>query len=261
MKKTALTATIAMIVLGAFAAPHAAAEKTEAKTFTGANGAVFRYRWAEKLPGDGSKVPLVVFMHGAGERGTNNVSQLVHGVRELIRWLDKHEKGYRLVAGQVPKGKRWVEVDWSARGHAMPPNPSETMALQLELLDKLVADPRTDSRRVYVTGLSMGGCGTWDAVCRRPQMFAAAMPICGGGDAAQAAKIAKVPIWAFHGSADGAVPVCRSRNMVSALWAAGSNAHYREYPDAGHNVWARTYRDSEVMKWFFSQRTAVPTPL
>ena len=100
------------------------------------------------------------------------------------------------------------------------------------------------------------GYGTWDILSRRPEVFAAAMPICGGGDVAQAQKIAKVPIWTFHGSADGAVPVCRSRNMVSALWAAGSNAHYREYPDAGHNVWGRTYGDAEVLNWFFKQKKA-----
>ena len=254
MKKIVSTAAIATIAFAAFAAPARIAERTVAKTFSGADGMEFRYRWAEKLPDDGSKVPLVIFLHGAGERGTNNVAQLRHGVEELLNWLDRHEKGYRLVAGQVPSGKRWVEVDWSAKGHAMPQEPSETMALELALIDRLLSDQRTDARRVYVTGISMGGYGTWDIICRRPQLFAAAMPICGGGDTAQAAKIAKVPIWVFHGSADRAVPVSRSRNMVSALWAAGSNAHYREYPDAGHNVWTRTYRDDEVLKWFFSQR-------
>ena len=254
MKKIVSTAAIATLALAAFAAPADIAERTEAKTFAGADGAVFRYRWAEKLPDDGSKVPLVIFLHGAGERGTNNVAQLRHGVEELLNWLDRHEKGYRLVAGQVPNGKRWAEVDWGAMRHTMPQEPSETMALELALIDKLLSDQRTDARRVYVTGISMGGYGTWDIICRRPQLFAAAMPICGGGDTAQAAKIAKVPIWVFHGSADRAVPVFRSRSMVSALWAAGSNAHYREYPDAGHNVWTRTYRDDEVLKWFFSQR-------
>ena len=226
MKKIVSTAAIATMALAAFAAPANIAERTEAKTFAGADGAVFRYRWAEKLPDDGSKVPLVIFLHGAGERGTNNVAQLRHGVEELL----------------------------NAMRHTMLPKPSETMALELALIDKLLADQRTDARRVYVTGISMGGYGTWDIICRRPQLFAAAMPICGGGDTAQAAKIAKVPIWVFHGSADRAVPVFRSRSMVSALWAAGSNAHYREYPDAGHNVWTRTYRDDEVLKWFFSQR-------
>ena len=196
----------------------------------------------------------------AVESETANRAFGLDGVEELLNWLDRHEKGYRLVAGQVPNGKRWAEVDWGAMRHTMLPKPSETMALELALIDKLLADQRTDARRVYVTGISMGGYGTWDIICRRPQLFAAAMPICGGGDTAQAAKIAKVPIWVFHGSADRAVPVFRSRSMVSALWAAGSNAHYREYPDAGHNVWTRTYRDDEVLKWFFSQRNKRPDP-
>ena len=164
MKKIVSTAAIATLALAAFAAPANIAERTEAKTFAGADGVVFRYRWAEKLPYDGSKVPLVIFLHGAGERGTNNVAQLRHGVEELLNWLDRHENGYRLVAGQVPNGKRWVEVDWNAMRHTMLPKPSETMALELSLIDKLLSDQRTDARRVYVTGISMGGYGTWDII-------------------------------------------------------------------------------------------------
>ena len=227
---------------------------TEPREYKTPDGKVFRYRWAEKLPDDGSKVPLVLFLHGAGERGTNNCAQLRHGIRELLVWLNAREKGYRLVAGQVPCGKRWVEVDWSAKSHVMPAEPSETMALQIKFLDELLSDSRTDVSRVYVTGISMGGYGTWDLISRRPMVFAAALPICGGGDVRQAAKIASVPVWTFHGSADDAVPVCRSRDMMSALWSAGSNAHYREYPDAGHGVWGATYGDGAVLSWFFRQR-------
>ena len=229
-------------------------ERTDAKEFTGKDGKVFRYRIAEKASSDGSKIPLVIFLHGAGERGTNNQAQLVHGVGDLVRWMDQHEKGYRLIAGQVPFGKRWVEVNWGAKSHTMPENPSETMALLLEMLDAQLSDPAVDLKRIYVTGISMGGYGTWDLISRRPDVFAAALPICGGGDVAQAAKIANIPLWTFHGSADGAVPVCRSRNMVSALWANGSNAHYREYPDAGHAVWIETYKDKRVLSWFFKQK-------
>ena len=257
MKRLAVVVSAVGVACQCLAQPAAVrsvADRTEAREFTGAGGKVFRYRWAEKLPTDGSKVPLVLFLHGAGERGIDNTAQLKHGVGEILDWLDKHEKGYRLVAGQVPNGKRWVEVDWNSKSHVMPAEPSETMSLEIELLDKLLADSTTDTSRVYVTGISMGGYGTWDLACRRPEVFAAAMPICGGGDSAQAAKIAALPIWTFHGSADGAVPVSRSRNMVSALWAVGSNAHYREYPDAGHGVWTRTYRDNEVLGWFFKQK-------
>ena len=134
--------------------------------------------------------------------------------------------------------------------------PSACLDLLLKLIDKTLAEQPVDPARVYVTGISMGGLGTWDVVSRRPDTFAAAMPICGGADLAQAPKIAALPIWAFHGSRDGAVPVWRTREMMSALWAAGSDAHYREYPDMNHDVWTRTYRDPEVLKWFFSQRRA-----
>ena len=228
-------------------------DRTEARTFTGASGTVFRYRWAEKTPTDGSPVPLVFFFHGAGERGTNNVSQLHHGVADIVAWLDANEAGFKFVAGQVPVGKRWVEVDWGAAAHTMPVEPSETMGLALELLDTLLADPTTDTNRVYATGISMGGYGTWDIICRRPEVFAAALPICGGADLAQAPRIASMPIWTFHGSKDTSVPVSRSRSMMSALWAAGSDAHYWEHPDAPHNVWTRTYQNGEVLSWFFSQ--------
>jgi predicted peptidase len=228
--------------------------RTQPKEFTGADGQVLRYRWAEKGSRDGAPVPLVVFLHGAGERGTDNAAQLRHGVRELLDWLDTREKGYRLIAAQVPKGKRWVEVDWSAPSHTLPAAPSETMGLLLEFLDRQLASGAVDCRRVYVTGISMGGYGTWDILCRRPGLFAAGLPICGGGDVAQAKTIARIPVWAFHGSADTAVPVCRSRAMMSALWKEGSNAHYREYPDAGHNVWTATYADKNVLGWFFRQR-------
>ena len=252
------TLSIVVAAVSAICAAHARdiRERTEARTFNGADGQVFRYRWAEKTAPAGEKVPLVFFLHGAGERGADNAAQLKHGVADLVAWLDKNEKGFRFVAGQVPVGKRWVEVDWNAPRHTMPAEPSETMALALQLLDQQLADPAVDASRVYVTGISMGGFGTWDVVSRRPDTFAAAMPICGGADLAQAPKIAALPIWAFHGSKDGAVPVWRTREMMSALWAAGSDAHYREYPDMNHDVWTRTYRDPEVLKWFFSQRRA-----
>lgn len=243
-----LPAAIALSALGAIE------DRTEARTFTGSGGGVFRYRWAEKTPADGGPVPLVFFLHGAGELGDNNVSQLHHGVSDIVAWLDANEAGFKFVAGQVPSGKRWVEVDWGSTAHSMPAEPSETMGLLLEFMDTLLADATTDTNRVYATGISMGGYGTWDLVSRRPEVFAAALPICGGADVAQASRIAGIPIWTFHGSKDPTVPVIRSRSILIALWQAGSDAHYREYPDAPHDVWTRTYRDADVLSWFFSQR-------
>ena len=135
----------------------------------------------------------------------------------------------------------------------MPKGPSESMKLVLELLDKTLKECPVDERRVYVTGLSMGGYGTWDIVQRYPNLFAAAMPMCGGGDPALARTIREVPIWAFHGDSDKAVPVKRSRQMVSALWQCDGNVRYREYPGVGHNCWEAAYSDAAVLDWFFSQ--------
>ena len=257
MRKAGFVLSVAMAA--ACARGESIESRTEAREYVGSNGKVFRYRWAEKTPAGGGRVPLVFFLHGAGERGTNNVSQLHHGVPDIVAWLDANEPGFKLVAGQVPTGLRWVEVNWSSTAHTMPEEPSETMGLLLEFMDTLLDDADVDTNRVYATGISMGGYGTWDLISRRPEVFAAALPICGGADLAQASKLASMPIWTFHGSKDTSVPVSRSRSMMSALWAAGSDAHYWEHPDAPHNVWTRTYQNDEVLTWFFSQtKTASP---
>jgi len=128
------------------------------------------------------------------------------------------------------------------------------MGLTLELIEKLSQEFAIDRKRLYITGLSMGGYGTWDIIQRHPDMFAAAMPVCGGGDSAAAPLIKDLPIWVFHGDKDGAVPVIRSQNMVAALKQAGSKVKYTEYPGVGHNCWTQTYANQDVLKWFFSQK-------
>ena len=147
-----------------------------------------------------------------------------------------------------------MDTPWAQKFHTMSVEPSASMKLALALVDDVRANLPVDPARIYATGISMGGYGTWDAVQRRPGLFAAALPICGGGDTACATRIRDVPIWCFHGDADGAVPVCRSRNMVAALWAVDGKIRYREYPGVGHNCWGRTYGDDTVLAWLFSQR-------
>lgn len=232
--------------------------RAQALEFTGSNGKVLKYRLVEKTPANGSKVPLIFFFHGAGQRGDDNTAQL-NNLPDIVTWLDANESGFKLVAGQVPSGKLWVDVKWDSLAHTMSPEPSESMGLALELLDAFLEDSAVDTNRVYATGLSMGGYGTWDIISRRPEVFAAAVPICGGADVAQATKLTSMPIWAFHGSKDGSVPVFRSRSMMSALWNAGADAHYWEYPDAPHDVWSRTYRNNDVLKWFLSQEKTAAT--
>jgi len=230
-------------------------ELTTPAVFTTPANETLHYRLylPKNIPAD-KKLPLVLFLHGAGERGTNNVSQLVHGVLPLIRYGAASNDPAILLVPQCPAKMQWVDVPWGAPRHTMPERPSLPMRLALALVREKIAALPVDPSRIYVTGISMGGYGTWDAIQREPALFAAALPICGGGDTACAPAIRRIPIWAFHGDKDGAVPVSRARDMTQALEACGGKIQYREYPGAGHDVWTRTYNDNAVLSWFFSQR-------
>jgi predicted peptidase len=129
------------------------------------------------------------------------------------------------------------------------------MAMVIDLMEKIKADFPVDPRRIYVTGLSMGGYGTWDLISRMPDYFAAAVPICGGGDEKQAYKLVDIPVWAFHSADDRTVPVERSRKMVHAIKeAGGKKIRYTEYEDAGHGSWKPAYADPKLLRWMFRQR-------
>ena len=132
------------------------------------------------------------------------------------------------------------------------------MQLVLDLLDTLPKTTPVDPDRVYVTGLSMGGYGTWDLITRFPQRFAAGVPVCGGGDETVAAHAAKVPVWAFHSDDDTVVKVSRTRNMLAAIRAAGGQPKYFEYFGLGHGSWGRAYSEPELLPWMFAQRRGQP---
>jgi predicted peptidase len=198
-------------------------------------------------------LPLVLFLHGAGERGSDNAAQLIHGVGVFARSRDQGKYPCYVVAPQCPSDCRWVEVDWGADAHEQPAAPSRPLAAVLELLADLRRRLNVDARRIYVTGISMGGYGTWDVVARHPSLFAAAVPVCGGADERTAHRVSHLPIWAFHSADDGAVKVCRSRNMIQALRSAGGRPRYTEYTNLGHNCWDTAYREPELLKWLFAQ--------
>lgn len=251
--KTLVTAVCAGTLTATLFAQNAA-DLTTPQTFQSAEGETLKYRI--HLPADlpsGKKVPLILFLHGAGERGDDNLAQLKHGVADLIRFSLTNGNAI-VIAPQCPAGMQWVNTNWSAPSHAMPSMPSTPMKLVILLLQDAVAKMPVDPARVYVTGISMGGYGTWDIIQRKPDLFAAAIPICGGADASLAPRLKSLPLWVFHGDSDGAVPVSRSRDMVKALQACGGKVQYREYPKAGHDVWTRTYSDRAVLTWLFAQR-------
>jgi predicted peptidase len=177
--------------------------------------------------------PLILFLHGSGESGTNLVKVKKRGLPRIVE--SKPAFPFIVVSPQSP-GHGW--------------NNGALMAL----LDDVISKYRVDPDRIYLTGLSMGGYGTWSLAAAHPERFTAIVPICGGGNTADANKLAALPIWAFHGAKDRIVPVQRSREMVAAIRAAGGSVKYTEYPEAQHDCWTQTYDNPELYKWLLAQK-------
>lgn len=225
-------------------------EKREQKD---AKGAKLAYRLYKPKGAEGKeKLPLVLFLHGAGERGDDNQSQLKHAVKYFVAGQEKYP--CFIAAPQCPSRFQWVDTPWGNPKHSMPAQPTEPLRLAFEMVAALEKEFPIDPKRVYVTGLSMGGFGTWDAIQRAPKQFAAAVPVCGGADEALAPAIAKVPVWVFHGGNDDVVKTVRSRNIVDALKKAGGSPKYTEYPGVGHGCWDQAYQDKDLLPWLFSQK-------
>jgi predicted peptidase len=212
----------------------------------------YRLLKPSKLEAD-KKYPLVLFLHGAGERGTDNAKQLIHGGSTFLAHREKFPAF--VLFPQCPDGNRWVEVNWSDKDpHTTPAEPSPSMRLVRQLLDKLLAEQPIDAKRIYIMGLSMGGFGTWDFLTRYPELVAAAVPICGGADNSAATKIKDIPIWVFHGEKDTVVHTVRSKSIVEALKKQGSQVKYTEFPRVAHNSWTPALQSEELFPWLFSQK-------
>ncbi len=231
----------------------------EAREFSSADGAKLQYRLLQPTKIEpGKKYPLVVFLHGAGERGADNKAQLKNGVGAFAK-ADSREKFPCFVfAPQCPKDKKWVEMDWSGATGTAPADPGPTGRLVLAAVEALAKEFGTDPDRLYITGLSMGGFGTWDFITRFPEKFAAAIPVCGGGDKTKAAAAKPVPVWAFHGIEDKVVLPVRSQEMIAGLRAAGGIAALTEYPGVAHDSWTMAYSEPNLLPWLFAQRRGQP---
>ena len=186
----------------------------------------------------GKKYPLVLALHGAGGRGNKNWQRNCLANNVLSRPDMRTRYPCCILAPTVPKQGSW-------RGESL----DDVLELVGKLLKKLPVDPG----RVYVTGQSMGGYGTFEAMARRPGLFAAGAPVCGGNPASNAKKMAAIPIWVFHGEKDRVVPVARSREMVEAIKKAGGKPRYTELPGVRHNAWTPAYNNAELWKWMFAQ--------
>jgi predicted peptidase len=178
--------------------------------------------------------PLVLFLHGAGERGSDLNLVKKHGPPKLVE--QGKDFPFVLVSPQCPAERWWESVSLSV------------------LLDEIVEKEKIDKDRIYITGLSMGGFGTWSLAAYSPERFAAIVPICGGGEPFTVHLLSQLPVWAFHGGKDPIVPIARSEAMINGLKAAGGNVKFTIYPNASHDCWTETYDNPAVYDWLLKQK-------
>ncbi|ADG70038.1 phospholipase/Carboxylesterase [Planctopirus limnophila DSM 3776] len=185
------------------------------------------------------KWPVMLFLHGAGESGSDLEKVKKHGPPKLVGTLPELEQ-FIVVSPQATETQRPVFERWDA---------GELLAL----VEHILKTTHSDKDRVYLTGLSMGGFGSWRLAAKQPTLFAAVVPICGGGKAEYAESLKSLPIWTFHGDADSVVPLKATTEMVEAIRAAGGQPKLTVYPGVGHDSWTTTYNNPELYKWLLEQ--------
>lgn len=178
--------------------------------------------------------PLILFLHGAGERGTDLEIVKKNGIAKIVE--EVADFPFITISPQCPEDSRWNEQ-------------AEILILLLEEIEETY---NVDPQKIYLTGLSMGGYGTWLLAAQYPKKFAAIAPVCGGGDPQWAPILKDIPIWAFHGAQDDIVPLEQSQIMVRAVKEQGGNIRFTVYPDVGHDSWVKAYDDPDLYQWFLT---------
>lgn len=234
-------------------------ELFEARTFTSSKGTKINYRiFYPKDYNSQKKYPLILFLHGLGQRGSDNTSQLNLGICEPFKNPNSEIYNCIVIAPQCPGDALWVETkqmwdvycDYDSTKIAE----SAPLAAVAELFRKTRDENAVDENRVYATGISMGGFGIWDLLVRHPLLFTAAMPLCGGADYRKANVIKEIPIWTFHGLQDTVVPCRGTEKMVDALKRINGNITYTPYPEHGHNIWEDVYKRDDIFPWLLNQK-------
>lgn len=232
----------------------------EKKSFKSTDGFNLPYRilYPENYRA-GKKYPLILVLHGAGERGSDNEKQLVHGSKLFLDSGVRKKYDAIVIFPQCPEDSYWssVAINRTKTPLALKFDYSRPITRPLkaaiELVQDIVSQGSVDDRQVYITGLSMGGMGTFEAVHRYPNLFAAALPICGGGDTEHYQKV-KTPFWIFHGSVDAVVDVEYSKVMVDKLKDLGVKVKYTEYAGVNHNSWDNAFAEPDFLKWMFKKK-------
>ncbi|WP_227006065.1 prolyl oligopeptidase family serine peptidase [Marinifilum sp. N1E240] len=179
-------------------------------------------------------LPLLIFLHGMGERGDDLTKLKLHGPPSFLD--EKKDFPFITISPQCPDTIYWNEE------------------ILLPFYEEIIAKYLIDKKRIYLTGLSMGGFGTWESIVAKPDLFAAAAPICGGGDPSKLKAVKSMPIWVFHGAKDQVVPLLRSEEMVNKLKEVGSKVKFTIYPEATHDSWTETYANPKLYDWLLSHQ-------
>lgn len=234
----------------ALALAQTVVDQFEAHTFTLKSGYKLPYRLLkpEKIE-PGKKYPVVLFLHGAGERGDDNAKQIRNGVERLADPALRAKYPCFVLVPQCPR-----ESFWGFAPESKNTVPDQPLNAALALLDETLKKEPVDKQRVYVIGLSMGGMATFKVLQARPRFFAAAVPICGDGDASKARVYSRVPLWIFHGDKDTVVRPDGSKRIAEALKKAGGNPKLTLFPGVGHNAWTPALKGTETWDWLFAQQ-------
>jgi predicted peptidase len=234
----------------------------EERTFVSDKGDSLPYRILFPENYDKSQsYPMVLFLHGAGERGADNEKQLTHGSKLFLDPENRQKFPSFVVFPQCPEDKYWIDISIrdKLRGNGDPDfeesikSPSEELATVNELVEHLMASESLDEKKLYVMGLSMGGFGTLETLARWPEKYSGAVAICGGGNISLTSRYKDgTGIWITHGAKDDVVPVTLSRRVYHALKEQGADVRYTEFPEANHNAWDATFAIPELLPWLFS---------
>lgn len=256
-KRSASTILLLMFAVTALHAQFHAADVMKPYAYTNETGEVLKYRmWAPQYPKQGEKYPVILFLHGSGECGEDNLKQIKVGVPKLVDGILKSGKQAIVIAPQCQRDpiNSWVRRIAFTEKYAAEKNPTVALEAALEIARHAIATRQGDPDRFIITGLSLGGFGTWDAIQRDPSPFAAAAPICAGGDVRLGSKLKKLPLWVAHGAKDKNVSVECSRRMVAVVKRNGNKkVTYVEYPNGAHPIWNQVYSDPKFIDWLFQQ--------
>jgi predicted peptidase len=206
------------------------------------------------------KYPLLLFLHGSGERGNDNEAQLKHGGKLFLDQETRQNSPAIIVFPQCPADSYWANVEVERNNSGKPlefkfqkgGRPTKAMAALVGLTKRLTEKPFVDQEQIYVGGLSMGGMGTFEILRRKPKLFAAAFAICGGDNVKNVKKYKRVPLWIFHGEDDDVVPVAFSEKVVEALRDKDAEVKFTIYPGVKHNSWDNVFADTQFLPWLFS---------